>query len=99
MIPRTLSKRRESDTDTVDGQSEADPEVVDEVELAVPDVILEPLPSGHVSVGMASMDEVDLNTIFARRANVMRSIPYFLKGPYRAGLAMREAGGAREVTC
>ena len=29
----------ESDTDTVDGQSEADPEVVHEVEFVVPDVI------------------------------------------------------------
>ena len=57
----------QSDTDTVDGQSEADPEVVHEVELVVPDFILEPLPSGHVSVGMGSVDEVDLNTIFARR--------------------------------
>ena len=41
---------------------------------------------------MGSVDEVDLNTIFARRANVMRSISHFLKGPYRAAvrLAMRE---------
>ena len=49
----------ESDTDTIDGQSEADPEVVNEVEFVVPDV-MEPLPSGHVGAGMASMDEVDL---------------------------------------
>ena len=90
---------RESDTDTIDGQSEADPEAFDEVEPAVPDVVQEPLPSGHVSVGMANLDEVDLNTIFARRAHDMRSIPHFLKGPYRAAvrLAMREASGARET--
>ena len=89
----------ESDTDTVDGQSEADPEVVHEVEFVVPDVILEPLPSGHVGAGMTSLDEVDLNTIFSRRANVMRSIPHFLKGPHRAAvrLAMREASSARET--
>ncbi len=48
---------------------------------------------------MASMDEVDLNTIFARRANVMSSILHFLKGPCRAAvrLAMREASCAREI--
>ena len=89
----------ESDTDTVDGQSEADPEVVHEVEFVVPDVILEPLPSGHVGVGMTSLDEVDLNTIFIRRANVMRSIPHCLKGPCGAAvrLAMREASSAHET--
>ena len=52
----------ESDTDTIDGQSEADPEASDEVE-----------PLG--------LDEVDLNTIFARREI---DLPLFLKGPYRA---------------
>ena len=77
----------------------ADPEVVHEIEFVVPDVILKPLPSGHVGTGMASMDEVDLNTIFSRRANVMRSIPHFLKGPYRAAvrLGMREASCAHET--
>ena len=85
----------ESDTDTIDGQSEADPEVVHEVEFVDPDVILEPLPSGHVGAGMARVDEVDLNTI----SNVMRSITHFLKGPYRAAvrLGMREASCAHET--
>ena len=82
-----------SDTDTVDGQSDHDPDAVEDVEIS-PEVITSvPVPPGRVSLGMSSLDEVQLDTIFERRAHVMRSILHLLEGPYRAAvrLALREA--------
>ena len=83
----------ESDTDIVDGQSDRDPDAVEDVEISPEENTSVPVPPGRVSLGMSSLDEVQLDTIFERRAHVMRSIPHLLKGPYRAAvrLALREA--------
>ena len=56
------------------------------------------MPRGRgVSVGMASLDEVHLPSIFEYRAHVMRSIPRIMKGAYRSAMriALQEAAQAR----
>ena len=56
------------------------------------------MPRGRgVSVGMASLDEVHLPSIFEYRAHVMRSIPRIMKGAYRSAMrvALQEAVQAR----
>ena len=67
----------ESDTDTVDGQSDHDPDAVEDVEISPEEITSVPVPPGRVSLGMSSLD----------------SIPHVLKGPYRAAvwLALSEA--------
>ena len=40
------------------------------------------VPDQNIAAGFESLDEVDLVSIFNRRANVMRAIPSVLKGPY-----------------
>ena len=57
----------ESDTDTVDGQSDHDPDAVEDVEISPEEITSVPVPPGRVSLGLSSLDE--------RRAHVMRSIP------------------------
>ena len=54
------------------------------------------VPDQNIAVGFESLDEVDLVFIFNRRANVMRAIPYVLKGPYVSAvrIAIREAFGS-----
>ena len=55
------------------------------------------VPDQNIVAGFESLDEVDLVSIFNRRANVMRSIPHVLKGPYVSAvrIAIREALEAR----
>ena len=55
----------ESDTETVYCQSDCDPNEVEVVEVTPPEEISSVVPRpGHVSVGMTSLDEVQLDTIF-----------------------------------
>ena len=83
----------ESDTDFVDGQSDRDPDAVEDVEISPEENISVSIPPGRVSLGMSSLDEVQLDMIFERRAHVMRSIPHVLKGFCFAAvrMALREA--------
>ena len=62
-----------SDTDTVDGQSDRDPDAVEDVQIFPEENISVSIPLGRVSLGMSSLDEVQLDTIFERRPHVMRS--------------------------
>ena len=39
-----------------------------------------------IAVGMASLDMVDMHEVFQRRAMVMRTVPVFLKGAFKAAL-------------
>ena len=50
-----------------------------------------------VTVGMASLDGLDLHTIFRRRAVVMRTVPSFLKGAFTVAfrVAFDECNAAR----
>ena len=55
------------------------------------------VPDRNIVAGFESLDEVDLVSIFNRRANVMRSIPHVLRGPFVGAvrIAIREALEAR----
>ena len=44
-----------------------------------------------IRAALAWLDEADLEAEFQRRAAVMKTVPHFLRGPYRWGLAMGEA--------
>ena len=50
-----------------------------------------------VAEGLRSLDDVDLASVFLRRALVMRSVPHILQGPYTAAMrpALQEASQAQ----
>ena len=93
----------EAHTETIDGASVGDEEPNGRETTVTVDVTpdfpilgwyrIRILPLGLIE----SLDEVDLVSIFNRRANVMRSIPHVLKGPYVSAvrIAIREALEAR----
>ena len=41
-----------------------------------------------IAVGMASLDMVDMREVFQRRAVVMRTVPVFLKGAFKAAFGV-----------
>ena len=80
---------RSSDTESLVGASEASGE---EIVDTVPEVEVE-MPAHravghHVRAALVALDAVDLSEIFRRRAVVMKSIPHFLRGPFRNALLM-----------
>ena len=86
-IPSQFSQEHDSGSENGDGASVA-------VELQEPDEVerVEPLqfaPVGRrVREGFASLDSVDLVSIFKRRAHVIRSVPVVIKGAYTAAMRM-----------
>ena len=46
------------------------------------------MPAAGFRVAFAVLDEVDLPLMFERRAVAMRSIPFFLRGPFRNAMLM-----------
>ena len=92
----------EAHTETIDGASVGDEEpngreTTDTVDVTpdFPNFVM--VPDQNIVAGCESLDEVDLVSIFNRRANVIRSIPHVLKGPYVSAvrIAIREALEAR----
>ena len=65
------------------------------VPLSEPDVDVRGAHAGspEIRAAFVFLDTIDLRTTFARRASVMKSIPHWLKGPFRNALklAMEEA--------
>ena len=65
------------------------------VPLSEPDVDVRGAYAGspEIRAAFVFLDTIDLRTTFARRASVMKSIPHWLKGPFRNALklAMEEA--------
>ena len=65
------------------------------VPLTEPDVDVRGAHAGspEIRAAFVFLDTIDLRTTFARRASVMKSIPHWLKGPFRNALklAMEEA--------
>ena len=92
----------ESDTQTVpsmDGESGASAASGDDPgrcgEPSFEDLAL---AAGVLRAGFMSLDAVDFEDFFRRRANVMRSVPRFLRGPLRSVLRChRTSQGAKEV--
>ena len=76
-----------SETESLFGASEASgEEIVDslpEVEVFMPN-----LRAAGFRAAFAALDEVDLPLMFERRAVVMRSIAFFLRGPYRNAMLL-----------
>ena len=76
-----------SETESLFGASEASgEEIVDslpEVEVFMPN-----LRAAGFRAAFAALHEVDLPLMFERRAVVMRSIPFFLRGPYRNAMLL-----------
>ena len=92
----------EAHTETIDGASVGDEEPNGRETTVTVDVTPDfpnfgMVPDQNIAAGFESLDEVDLVSIFNRRANVMRSIPHVLKGPYVSAvrIAIREALEAR----
>ena len=92
-----LDEERISDTETIDGASVGDEEpnhrqttVTVDVTPDVPNFGM--VPDRNIAVGCESLDEVHLVSIFNCRANVMRSIPHVLKGPYVSAVRIATRG-------
>ena len=92
----------EAHTETIDGASVGDEEPNGRETTVTVDVTPDfpnfgMVPDQNIAAGFESLDEVDLVSIFNRRANVMRSIPHVLKWPYVSAvrIAIREALEAR----
>ena len=67
-------------------------------DVALPPSLPVEMPRGRgVSVGMESLDEVYLPSIFEYGAHMMRSIPRIMKGAYRSAMrvVLQEAAQAR----
>ena len=84
---------RELDSDTVSveslvGSAVEVPQSGDEV-MSDPDPeVVEALSSAAVQLALSTLDEVDFTRIFRLRATVMKTIPGFLRGPFRTALRM-----------
>ena len=99
IIPSQFSQEHDSGSENGDGASVA-------VEFQEPDELerVEPLqfaPVGRrVREGFASLDSVDLVSIFKRRAHVMRSVPVLIKGAHTAAMrmSMEEVEGMEVVS-
>ena len=92
----------EADTETIDGASVGDEEPSGRETTVTVDVTPDfpnfgMVPDQNIAAGFESLDEVDLVSIFNRRANVMRSIPHVLKGPTWA-LEARVGGNELKLT-
>ena len=77
----------EAHTEIIDGASVGDEEPNGRETTVTVDVTpdfpnLGMAPDQNIAAGFKSLDEVDLVSVFNRRANVMRSITHVLKGPY-----------------
>ena len=89
----------ESDSDTVSveslvGSAVEVPQSGDEV-MSDPDPeFIEAHSSVAVQLALSTLDEVDLTRIFRLRASVMKTIPSFLRGPFRTALRMAMTEGA-----
>ena len=83
-----------SETKSLIGASETSwEEIVDslpEVEVFMPN-----LRAAEVRPAFAALDEVDLPLMCERRAVVLRSIPFFLRGPFRKAMLMALGGDMR----
>ena len=104
--PRSVQDRSHSESASVENQVVSDDiesmhgegSVVSGEEELVPPTEPDPVVTvGGVNPAIRAaliwMDEVDLEVEFCRRAAVFKSIPHFLRGPYRSAmrLAMEEA--------
>ena len=76
-------------------ESLADPEYVEKRRPA-PAIVI-PF-RGDYRAAFMSLDVLELNSMFERRANVMRSVPFVMRGAFRGALrlAMNDAVLARE---
>ena len=69
-----------------DGASDVEVGFVQEVPEVEPLAV--PVRMRNIASGMASLDVVNLKTVFERRACVMRSAPHFFRGALRASFRM-----------
>ena len=91
--PRRAPRARDvsgSDTESLhsdvrDGVSEGDGEVEHTEETPAPPPVSLNLRRLDIAEGLRSLDEVDLEEIFERRA-VLRTVPKFLQGSFRSAL-------------
>ena len=76
-----------SETESLFGASEASGEEIVDSLLKV-EVFMPNLRAAGFRPAFAALDEVDLPLMFERRAVVMRSIPFFLRGPSRNAMLL-----------
>ena len=101
-LPDDEESQRESEADT---ESLLAGSEVSVDEMHVPPTETDPtvreprVTSVEIRAALEDLDSVDLSAIFSRRACVMRTTPYFLRGPFRNALrlAMEEAIRPGEV--
>ena len=83
-----------SDTESVGGASSASASE-ESSDIVEPSLVLRDVRenSREMMAALVALDAVDLGTMFARRAVVMKSVPHFLRGAYRGAMriAMEEA--------
>ena len=73
-------------SDVRDGVSKGDGEVEHTEETPAPSPVSLNLQRLDMSEGLRSLDEVDLEEIFERRAAVLRTMPKFVQGSFRSAL-------------
>ena len=66
-----------------------------------PDIVMPEVRENSAGIreGLRRLDAENLTTIFETRANVLKTVPHFLKGPYRSamGMALSEANSGDEL--
>ena len=68
-----------------------------------PDIVMPEVRENSAAIreGFQRLDAENFTTIFEIRADVLKTVPHFLKGPYRnaVGIALSEAGSGDELRC
>ena len=92
----TVSEVGEGTTSESETESLPDPEYMVEERRPVPAIVF--ASRGDYRAAFTSLDVLELNSMFEGRANVMRSVPFVMRGAFRGALriAMNEAVLARE---
>ena len=82
--PRSVHDRSDAGSNREVGENESDIDSLDFLEEngSVVSGVAEGTPAAFREA-LQAIDEVNLNMVFQRRANVMKSVPHILTGPYR----------------
>ena len=92
----TVSEVGEGTTSESETESLPDPEYMVEERRPVPAIVF--ASRGDYRAAFTSLDVLELNSMFEGRANIMRSVPFVMRGAFRGALriAMNEAVLPRE---